>query len=39
MFEELPCRVSRPIRFHGAKIDWKPGEGIVEVQMRVCSDE
>ena len=31
MFKELPCRVSCPIRYHGAKIDWKPRDGIVKV--------
>jgi hypothetical protein len=29
----------RPIRYHCAQIDWKLGEGIVEVQMRVRSDQ
>ncbi len=31
MFKELPCRVSCPIRSHGAKIDRNPRDRIVKV--------
>ena len=39
MFKELPCGVSRSIRCHGAKVGGKPRDGVVKVQMRICSGE
>ena len=39
MFKELPCRVSCPIRYHGAKIDRKPRDDIVKGKMGICSAE